>query len=1726
MAISLKEIFSLESSGANNAASAASGFVTGSLNLTEYSENTLYEKGQYIFRKNELTGEVDIYTCIEKTTGVFDSTKWKKTGLLESINDAKAEIAAESRERSSFESHSGFLNKIGLIKASKTEPNTMYFENDEYLHIAGNVIKIPEQTKIIFTEPSEYGNREDLAILECWQVEKQKGDNIYRDGNVDSEVERVVVSSEVVSEWRIRTIPNASFDNGREFKLNLREGLGRYHDIVANGPKTVADDGDVGFISRYWNTFERQSSTHTGKSSILPFDRGVYVAGDGSNESKASLGTFDGYVYAVPLIRVERLNTHPFSSSNLNGAPISEVNLENRKANMLVENDIVEDFRHVISLSGTDYNFIRSKAFDSFMRSESFRKERSIGQYGLKPARYDAVPEVFPVVVRNKKGEIKSLQNLVGSSYLIKNTNLKNLRDIPVYLPRGQFVMGVKIKRAAPDVTVDVNIRFGEADYGIFKQASKKINISKDGWNIFKFDSLRYYNGHIFGCDLRFYVLFSDSQRSNPSSVEIEDLFIYALSDSEYTALTETTMDPDVFFDTYPLTYSNFNVIENYFTGEIDFNTEVDTYGYKVTSTTNQSTAYMIPYERRGVFNYQYGQVRYSFKTGNGVNKFKVTFHNADGGFLSQENIVGNNLESITIPNETKFLSFTYSNESQNPEFGLYELRENVETFDTIVPTGRWFVPEYFYNFKREVMGREWNTDIDRRVYTETQFSQNVTINIDKYGSSNRAYVTAEQATPGTWTKGDTITIRLFKGIISGISDTDTALARIMKHYPTGSTSMVLDSVEKLSVNDSIVFTNRLTGGSWSGYPTTITGIDPINNIISIADPLPGAITSSHHIVENTSSSSIPRVVGGDNIDGIWSGIGTNKATYTVNTNTDPLTATHGYTEIQFGINFPTGGGMMDLIDESLQIEVNNIIHEKKTDTDSVILNINTKPAYYDATDKAVQAFQIESDTYANALTNSSKTNLDAVNAYIDGLKVHSETVTNGNKVFQFFLFNYKDFAYKFMKDSGTQLASMVTAIEVTIDAQGSGPNGNDLKVHMGLFNSATELSDLTLNLTETYTTGPDSIFKQRKNVTLDTAKDTLVICLESDTTNGVVKSVIDTDFINLKLLGSTELGFIPKEPRLYKKWDLDLFEDGEQLLPPFWSKLWVKDDLADYQPYTIRANLSTKTTTGYTKIATLDKYFYLDYPTTLTLNIEGNRSSTIAIEFEQLNEQGAATKQMFKIDELVAAGEFQKEINLVAGPLKINIYGKDGQDVTKNALANPMLTKGSGLRHFSQFREVRASSSLINKVYYGGIINPTPNVDNATKIYGLFDRNSSISVGLEEQPEFKTTEIQNDYLYFEEKLAKGIGDVTTSDTKQVEGFAKISLKHLGMSRVTLLKVMESLDLYMYVSTAGTRTADDYLDGKYQIKIMKHENNSHTWDDFGADNTSANVKKSNISTNLDKYIDEDLNLYLKFSISRSTLINPPNVTIEYLGLQIRGVDVTVNFKSSVSDCPGNIVKLVPETKRLELVNSKEVNEEIDVVEIVYNHKPTKTVDLKSNLEIGILSESEGFLVSDLGTCVGDKQGEHHYMNPLYRLNLDSELTLGEFGFGTIPFAADSKGINVGTNVVIDLKKVNKGFTKQYGLGVIKNPMVGVASYLVNFYGELRLALVRQLSTTGELDVTGIDPLYIFPIEGRPLIKESIDRQRAVSLTPTAWKTPTSEIQGYVNDQGEVIATYQ
>lgn len=256
------------------------------------------------------------------------------------------------------------------------EPNTLYLNskkdsptlavvNGWLIQVGGTNISGEDYANKIVLNPA-VNNREDFVFLEVWKapissntIENKPdvnklwkfGNTRYGGTNLNDEIVNTSVGFETTTrtqiQYRIRVVDNVDFEGHPE-------GLSDYNNVFARGGRS--DNSSYTFVNA--------------KDSLD--DSGLYVAGDGSDASRNSLKSVDGYVYAIPMLRIQRRNKTAFSIINQNGAKFSLTeDVTSDRPDGLFYDQIhefdIEDLRHAVSFEQFNYKALLEESFDKLL---------------------------------------------------------------------------------------------------------------------------------------------------------------------------------------------------------------------------------------------------------------------------------------------------------------------------------------------------------------------------------------------------------------------------------------------------------------------------------------------------------------------------------------------------------------------------------------------------------------------------------------------------------------------------------------------------------------------------------------------------------------------------------------------------------------------------------------------------------------------------------------------------------------------------------------------------------------------------------------------------------------------------------------------------------------------------------------------------------------------------------------------------------------------------------------------------------------------------------------------------------------------------------------------------------------------------------------------------------------------------------------------------------------
>lgn len=218
---------------------------------------------------------------------------------------------------------------------------------------------VDDDNTIILNEAVD--QKYDFVFLEVWRKLIGEGDSVYPYGNVRNEpfADNELVWDGVGSETTKRVQIQFRIRTESVFSSVDNPGSGIFEDFDIH-PVAGRDNGP--------DSFRKYSSGD------VP---GLYLAGDGSENSKQSLGTVDGYSYAIPMFLVYRRkkSDSEFSFDRMNSTLIDKNAAvsgarsdrpDGKLSDVVYEDDIV-DLRHRVVASASELGPVAQKTLSSII---------------------------------------------------------------------------------------------------------------------------------------------------------------------------------------------------------------------------------------------------------------------------------------------------------------------------------------------------------------------------------------------------------------------------------------------------------------------------------------------------------------------------------------------------------------------------------------------------------------------------------------------------------------------------------------------------------------------------------------------------------------------------------------------------------------------------------------------------------------------------------------------------------------------------------------------------------------------------------------------------------------------------------------------------------------------------------------------------------------------------------------------------------------------------------------------------------------------------------------------------------------------------------------------------------------------------------------------------------------------------------------------------------------
>jgi len=1628
---------------------------------------------------------------------------------------------------------------------------------------------VNELNYIDLTQPPTFGTRDDLIFLETWFPQDD---------------------SEKMS-WRIRVVEGVDFTSyplDGFTKDNNIVNAGNMNLQVA--PQGGLNNPNIGTVQNYLTVFQNYKQRST-SSYIEQNDVGLYIAGNGNQLSKDTLKTADGYVYAIPLFRVKRRNSGGYREDNLNGADnyvsgmVNYTNVGNSKVGVLqqvkidsilydniivgdtisvgstdtskvvskdgnalggldlyittiglyagngttntyyikarrpdlkfaniIDKDDIIDLRHKVSLTGYNYNKLLAENFDKFMRGElsSDKPVMAKERFGLMEAPKDTMLQLIPTKVKGNDGVERDLVNLLGS-----DGNCESIANITTNATMtidsdGKNGKGIKILGSGSNGNY----------YGYFPNLLSKINTTKNYLVIadVKFNSGGYGAVYVeFGATFKHgtqitsntyapsYAKVSASEligattfiprfKHNTGTVAnsysiFDEIRVYEIDQATYDKID---VDPlytgEELGKKFPYVSSYQNICENIVSSPIEYGrydsgsgASVDTAGRrsKEFNAVAPSTLY-----KTKLVNFTTGAAFWVLFYD--INKNRIDF--SDGR------------TSFTTPSNCYFVKF-YST-SDDKDLAVVMGRNLDSLSEVYTPYGRWLLPNDYAQGLTPTRLKDTVNHVRRQAFSDAQTSETYVDFIDPVSNSHLPHIKTTQATAGVWAVNDTIKVSSLEGVVSGVIDADTAIATTLETIDiTSGTLIKLDKVIGIAINDVITFI-RPEGTVYSDK--IVTSVDSVNNTITINGSLSNLYAGSR-VYETTASTSSP-VTTANGLVGTWTNLGTKEATFTITT--APTTNT-SVIQVQYSTNYTAGKGLSYLPSEVLGAKVNGLNYVK-SNTLKLVENLDGKIVLSTSENPHEIKFKADPiilETPSNIQTNPSQVTFTTISKLDGSLWVRSTSVVGGiaQSLFSFNIIEAVERSYGripklTLAEKIQWIKDNVTSYNGIWSGFGSSVGGNKATVafwsHTSLaWTSATSHSNSTVS-------------SLNRVITLSSANAIdangfVYFIAYAEPSDGTTPSIINSDYMELEILiNVAETGYDTFVPDITKPLLVDspeMFVEGENMITPLnigWGMATVAQIISPYE-WKIPEN-----TAGSSAGSAI--YLNVSPNTNYAFNVDSNLGRSLITGV-----QTGTTLSALGSVSLVSSKLFNSGQNTT---IAISL-DKTSSNLLEVYFKNPMLTLGNVIKPFVPFNKFikrRRVLDLKGKIEGSSFENP-----HVMKYAGRATFESPlVTANYINAPQSWYTNV--------DKLDGALRPRTSStEGTYSQHLFEFDLSHLGLSLVELKLAIKKMSAKWTGYGVGDNTGviTNGATTKWWV------NTTNAWVSPQTNVTSvpslitASISEGGIPS---AYINKEQKVYmLVHSTYPAGAASPSEIYTDYISLE-------VELAPYVDQVKKNVIKVRPVTKEIKTQYPRKsvTTGREDVIELFYKHLPQEP-KISTSMLGTILAESDGLLLSDLSSSVGNKQGIHHYMNPLYRVSNDILSVFGDIGFGNAPFAADSKGINVGTKVQFSVGGLINYFTTQYAILSIKKPMLGIVRFLVLQDGELKMLIITSYSTAGAFQIgnsTGNSISILVPIEGKILSKEQEGNSRTYIPFPTAWRTPNGEIQGYLNDQGKVITT--
>jgi hypothetical protein len=1641
--------------------------------------------------------------------------------------------------------------------------------NGYKLFINNSLANIDRNT-IILPEPPTYGTREDLIFLEAWfeNVDSVKDSSII-DSRIGAETSRRVKLN-----WRIRTVAGLDFNvypEGLGYKFTSTSNF--HIPLTAQGtneqPVSLTGNWDVDHVSAFYSGLNRVNTSISGRK-VSVSDTGLYVAGNGDTNSKNILKTVDGYVYAIPLFRVKRRNSGGYREDNLNGAkeyfttvPPVPVNYEpgiktislapNQDMSKLypgqklvrvnsptwkvdvhsvdvvnktitgniystvgstlmyfdgtqhlipesdrpdglyvniIDKDDIIDLRHKVSLTGYNYQQLLEENFDKLLRGELQTKEKpkvTREKFGLTPAPLGLTPQLMPVKVKGNDGVERELVNQLGVAS--KLTLVKDqIKDISFIAKSSNALVIIK-------AVIDNYVAF---------------SVRRKSTNSYVYGSTTMSKPNTFAklTDLvvgeEYYIRFFTPA---PNGSTIESYGIYEIDkatydkidvDAEFTG--EKLAGKFPYVNSYPNVFS-FGIPMNQ--SDWELGTLYGTLGSAPSNPTNNTTRI------RTKNYYPINFLPYNSLT------FKVTSPYQIAVWFYDKNYIITGVGSwnssgavVPIPSGTMYAKFNIR-KSDDSDIAVSEL---ATVAPSVVEQGSWLLPYDYANGETPVRFEDKFGGF-RSVLSDAQTVETITEVIEALKTPQR-HIKVTQAVEGTWAVGDTIKVNSQDGVITGVIDSDTALAKPTTLVQSDGLTFGVDNVSAFAVNDTITLVKNdlsFTSGR------TVTAVDVVNKTITVnSSSLSGwsDLNTNYFIIEGTASSSVPVVTmlkndgtasAGFNSGITWSGLGTKEATATFST--APTTGyDKGNVKLQFSVVYPSGKGIKEVPTEVIEAKVNGeklvkandgIVKIKANFEGKVPSSTDLNPHYSKWLNGGFTSLQTPSNV---GFTQFGGTQAwDSVPSKLDGNLSNAGSRTGLGEIAQH-LFSFDMiraitdrlgegvFADCLtLADKVAKVKTLVRKIYFNWHGFGSSPTGNKATVLMyysGAKNSYAELGWTGRGVTlGNSVPAKVTVFDNSSGggyVDLFDGNGFVHALAHAEPSDGTTASVINTDYVELELeLNIAESGYdvlVPENQFPVLVDHTSRFKEGENLIPPFssWS---LHSNAKLIAPYELSAEVTSAWQGSYIKIPVIGGMTYF---------ISSLEKGMLVKYYSKDNVQiGSA---FFDGYSPVTGGSFTVPTNCAYITLELTSGSATGSWTCKN----PMLTLGSQPKTFVPYnKNVKRKKKLD---FLGKVAGSTFENPHRIGILG-----GPLSTGPTNASYNHSLLIQSFYDNLSKKdglLSKVTVGGTVIYGQQIFEF---DLSYLGLSLSELKSALRKISIdwtgYGSGDSAGVKTFG---------AVMKR------WDAVNGAWIESNSNVTSVPSTLNGLpsvatcVDKDQKVYvLVHSTHPSSATNQAEICTDYIKLEVELADY-------VDYVPATPVKVCKETKEVKLqypMKSNRFGTNGDL-ELTYKFAPFQ------GLGTGIAStlmykDTFGYATTG-GTGRKASGSASPYSAVISQLPLPTANKLYDF----INEGLTPKGL-VGTTYTSNVARIGFLVTQPNG-ELLKNSDVSnqrsyafstislakdiqfallIVPFLVNVNGELQLKIITKASNLKDGESTYLGGTNIsqvanenFPIVGKPLVK--------------------------------------